>query len=60
MGNHQCPQLVPVLLDIGHVWQHDVDPVHRLIGESQASIHQDDVVFVAEDPSVFADLPLPA
>ena len=57
VGDQEGPDLLPVLAQVGHVRDDEVDPEHLLVGEHEPAVDDDDVVAVLEDVHVLADLP---
>ena len=56
MRDEESPDLLPVLTEVGHVGNDEVDAEHRLVGEHEPAVDNDDVIAVLEHVHVLADL----
>ena len=56
VGDDEAPELLPVLLQIGHVRDHHVDARHIVVRERQSAVDDHDVLPVLEEGHILSDL----
>ena len=56
VGDEKAPDAVPVLHQVGHVGDHQIDAVHVPVGEPHAAVHHNDLAAVFVNGHVLADL----
>ena len=56
VGDEHTPQLLLVGHQVGKVGDHQIHAVHILLGESHAAVHDDHILAILQDGTVFADL----
>ncbi len=56
MGDDEASELLPVLLQIGHIRDYHVDARHVVVRERQTAVDDDDVLPVFEEGHILSDL----
>ena len=56
VGDDEALQLLPVLLQIGHVRDHHVDARHIVVREGKAAVDDHDVLSVFQERHILSDL----
>ena len=56
VGDQDCPDFVPVLLEIGYIWYDQVYPQHVLLREEHSGIDNDNIVIALQGHHVLPNL----
>ena len=56
MGQENTTDFALVLLQIGHIGNHQIDSIHVVFREAQTAVHHDDVISIFQHRDILADL----